>query len=315
MLTAAVNPSADPWAFSAHPQVWLLIASLVGAFVYAVRVLGPRAVAPGETIVSRRQVACFIGAISILWFGSDWPMHDISEEYLYSAHMLQHMLFSYFLPPLALLATPEWLLRILIGRGRAYAGLRWLTKPVVAGVTFNLVVMVTHIPGLVNRSAENSPLHYTLHVMLVSTALLMWMPIVGPFRELHMGWGAKMIYLFLQSVVPTVPAGWLTFAEGVVYKHHDIPVRVFGLSATDDQQIAGAVMKLGGATFLWIIVIWMFFKRFAARFNEDNTYRRSEHLPRAEITGHADLPLTYDEVSAAFDRSPAPDEPLKGTSQ
>jgi hypothetical protein len=74
-------------------------------------------------------------------------------------------------------------------------------------------------------------------------------------------------------------------------------------------------MKLGGATFLWIIVIWMFFKRFAARFNEDNTYRRSEHLPRAEITGHADLPLTYDEVSAAFDRSPAPDEPLKGTSQ
>ena len=56
---------------------------------------------------------------------SDWPIHDIGEQYLYSAHMLQHMMLTYFLPPLALLATPEWLLRVLVGNGRAYAVLRW----------------------------------------------------------------------------------------------------------------------------------------------------------------------------------------------
>ena len=49
----------------------------------------------------------------MLWAASDWPMHDIGEQYLYSAHMLQHMMLSYFLPPLVLLATPEWLLRVL----------------------------------------------------------------------------------------------------------------------------------------------------------------------------------------------------------
>ena len=64
----------------------------------------------------------------------------------------------------------------------------------------------------------------------------------------------KCIYLFLQSVVPTVPAGWLTFAEGVVYKHYNQPVRVWGISATDDQQIAGAIMKIGGSMFLWALV-------------------------------------------------------------
>jgi putative membrane protein len=301
-MIAAVDAAADPWAFRAHPQVWLLIGALAGAYIYAIRVLGPRAVPAGVAPASRRQLLCFVSAIVLLWFASDWPMHDISEEYLYSAHMLQHMLMSYFVPPLALLATPEWLLRLLIGNGRTYSAIKWLCKPVVAGVAFNLIVMITHIPALVNKSAANSPLHYLLHVILVTGALLMWMPILGPFRELQMGWGGKMIYLFLQSVVPTVPAGWLTFAEGIVYKHYDVPTRVFGLTATEDQQIAGA-------TFLWALVVWMFFKRFASKFEQDNSYRRSTHMPRAEIIGHADEPLTYGEVTAQFDRAPAPSEP------
>ena len=78
---------------------------------------------------------------------------------------------AYFLPPLALLATPEWLLRVhrrrRPRRTRAAAG---SAKPVVAGVLFNLAVMVTHIPGVVNASVESpSPvLHYLLHVMVVS---------------------------------------------------------------------------------------------------------------------------------------------------
>jgi putative membrane protein len=84
-----------------------------------------------------------------------------------------------------------------------------------------------------------------------------------------------MIYLFLMSVVPTVPAGWLTFAEGAVYSQYgNQPVRVWGLSATHDQQLAGAVMKLAGGMYLWAIVIFMFFRRFAKGAREENTYRR-----------------------------------------
>ncbi len=101
----------------------------------------------------------------MLWAASDWPLHDISEEYLYSAHMLQHMMLTYFLPPLVLLATPEWLLRVLIGNGRGYRVLAWLCRPVVAGVAFNAVVIVTHIPTVVNTSVDNGPMHYGLHLL------------------------------------------------------------------------------------------------------------------------------------------------------
>ena len=308
-IFANFDITADPWAYHFHPEVWALVLSLIAAWFYVVRVIGPKAVAPGAAIVTRRQKNYFIAAMALLYVASDWPIHDIGENYLYLVHMLQHMMLTYFLPPLALMALPEWLLRLIIGKGRAYTGLKFMAKPIVAGVLFNLVVMLTHAPGLVNASTVNGPLHYTLHFTLVMTALLMWMPVIGPFKELHMTYGPKMIYLFLQSVVPTVPAGWLTFAESVVYKHYLIPVRVWGLSVQDDQQTAGAIMKIGGSVFLWTIVIYMWFKRFTAGFDEEQSYVRNAQMPTQEITGHDDLPLTYEEVSQAFSRSPAAAEP------
>ena len=229
MIAEAANPLLDPWRFQAHPELWLLVGFLIGAYVYSVRVIGPQAV-PSGPVVTRRNITAFVAAMTVLWIASDWPMHDLAEEYLYSMHMLQHMALSYFVPPLALLALPEWMFRALIGEGRAYRVVRWFSKPVIAGVLFNVVVMVTHIPGLVNRSASSSPLHYSLHVLVVTSALLMWIPICGPAADFRIGYGGKMIYLFLMSIVPTVPAGWLTFAEGTVYKHYDMPHTRMGVS-------------------------------------------------------------------------------------
>ena len=83
MIAEAANPLLNPWRFQAHPEVWLLIVFVVGMYVYAIRVLGPRA-GVGTVVVSRRNVTAFVAGIALLWFATDWPMHDISEEYLYS---------------------------------------------------------------------------------------------------------------------------------------------------------------------------------------------------------------------------------------
>ena len=308
MTHLAVDLPVDPLAYQWHPEVWLLVGFLTGAYVYMVRVIGPKAVGAGRTVVTRTNIVTFVGAMVVLWLASDWPLHDISEEYLYSAHMVQHMALSYFVPPLALMATPPWLARILLGDGRLYRVVTWFAHPVVAGVLFNASVMILHIPLLVNESVQNGPLHYLLHVMVVSTSLLMWLPVCGPVPELRIGVAGAMIYLFLQSVVPTVPAAWLTFAEGVVYQAYDTPVRLWGISATDDQQLAGAIMKTAGGFYLWAIVIYLFFTKFAARHDESYDYRRRGRMPAAEITGHAELPLTTADVERAFAESVAPPE-------
>jgi len=289
----------DPWRYQLHLEVWLLIAFLVGSYIYVVRVLGPRAVPAGEPIITRRQLVCFITGILIMFLSTDWPMHDIAEEYLYSVHMFQHMSLTYFMPPLVVLATPEWFVRVLVGNGRAYRALRFFTFPVRAGLLFNLGVVVSHIPGVVNASVSNGPLHYFVHVLLVLTSILMWMPVCGPLKELQMAPMPKMIYLFLNSVVATIPAGWLTFAEGVVYKHYNIPTRVWGVSVSNDQQIAGAIMKLGGSIFLWTIIVAMFFRHFVKTFRDENKndYNKVEAI------------LTTADVERAFQATAPAEEP------
>lgn len=289
----------DPWRYQLHLEVWLLIAFLVGSYIYVVRVLGPRAVPAGEPIITRRQLVCFVTGILIMFLSTDWPMHDIAEEYLYSVHMFQHMSLTYFMPPLVVLATPEWFVRVLVGNGRAYRALRFFTFPVRAGLLFNLGVVISHIPGVVNASVSNGPLHYFVHVLLVLTSILMWMPVCGPLKELQMAPMPKMIYLFLNSVVATIPAGWLTFAEGVVYKHYNIPTRVWGVSVSNDQQIAGAIMKLGGSIFLWTIIVAMFFRHFVKTFRDENKndYNKVEAI------------LTTADVERAFQATAPAEEP------
>jgi putative membrane protein len=270
----------DPWRFQLHIEVWLLVAFLIASYVYVVRVLGPRAVPAGETVVTKRQLWAFMGGIGILWFATDWPMHDIGEEYLYSVHMFQHMALTYFMPPLVVLATPEWFIRTLIGNGGVYRAVRFLGHPVRAALLFNVGVMISHVPGVVNASVSNGPLHYFVHVLLVLTSILMWLPVCGPLPELQISPMSKMIYLFLNSVVATVPAAWLTFAEGVVYKQYNTPVRVWGVTVSNDQQMAGAIMKLGGSSFLWTIIVVMFIRHFVRTFRTENSraYVRSDDL-------------------------------------
>jgi putative membrane protein len=294
-MLAEVTEFANPWRFQRHVEVWLLMVVIIASYIYAINVIGPRAVGNG-VVVTRRQITAFTVGAALMWLATDWPVHDISEEYLYSVHMVQHMTLAYFVPPLILIATPAWLFHSIFGDGRGRKVLRFFAWAPIAGVLFNLVVMVTHIPALVNQSVSNGALHYGLHVIVVLAALLMWIPVCSPDPSLRINYGGKMIYLFLMSVIPTVPAAWLTFADNAVYKQYDIAVRVWGLSVETDQQLGGAVMKTFGGIYLWSIIVVIFFRRFIRGFF-------------AEV-GYAEKPLMFSDVEAAFDKSTAPAETM-----
>ena len=97
-----------------------------------------------------------------------------------------------------------------------------------------------------------------------------------------------------------MPAAWLTFAEGIVYDAYDQPVRLWGITAVQDQQLAGAVMKVAGGLFLWSIVIYIFFKRFAVQDSDAYDFRRDGKMPTAEIVGNDETPLTTEDVEREF---------------
>jgi putative membrane protein len=256
---------ANPWRFQAHPEVWALVAALVMLGVYVTRVIAPKVATAGGVegagpAVTGRQKASFAGAVAVLWLAAEWPMHDIGEQYLYSVHMLQHTLLTMVMPPLFLVATPTWLARLILGSGTAGRAVSWLTKPVVAGVAFNLFVALTHWQGLVNQATRNGALHYSIHLVLVVLAIFAWAPVCGPIPERRLALPAQCAYLFTMSIIPTLPAAWLTFAENPVYRAYDVPVRVFNMSIAADQATAGFIMKVGTGFYLWALIAILFFK-------------------------------------------------------
>lgn len=279
------------WEYEFHPEVWLLIAGLVAMAVYSVRSIGPLVVETGTPVVTRGQKWAFGSGVALLWLAADWPMHDIAEEHLYSVHMIQHLLIAFVVPPLLLLAMPAWLARLIVlEEGRPQRILRFMARPLVAGVLFNVLQVATHWGAVVDLSVENGAFHYVLHLLVFVSALLMWFPVLGPLREMQMSEPGKMLYLFLMSIIPTVPAGWLTFAEGIVYDSYDHPDPLMGISARQDQQAAGAVMKVVGGFYLWILIAIRFFRLAGAYRVADEEARRAR---RRES-------LTFDEVQRQF---------------
>jgi putative membrane protein len=241
--------------------VWLLVFGLGGLYLVALGVLGPRYVSPGERTASRRQIGCFAAGLFVLWLGSDWPVHNLAENYLYSVHMVQHMLYSLVAPPLLLMGLPPWLLRWMLRPAWLKAVVALATRPLVALVMFNAVVVLTHLPSVVDLTLQSHFAHFGAHAIIVGTSLALWWPVVGPLPEMsRLTKPAACLYLFAQSIVPTVPASFLTFSGSAIYDYYETVPRLGGLSAAEDQRIAGLIMKVVGGLYLWIIITVLFFK-------------------------------------------------------
>ncbi|HEX2142722.1 MAG TPA: cytochrome c oxidase assembly protein, partial [Candidatus Limnocylindria bacterium] len=293
-VVAAVAPQWVP-----HPEVWLLVGGLVGLYAYAARVIGPKVVPAGVPSVTRSQWRWFGGGIVLLWVAADWPVHDIGEQHLYLVHMAQHTVLTLLIPPMLLMATPEWLARLVLGRGRVDHWVHTLARPIPAAIAFNALALLSHWQVVVNTASQNGLFHYGMHTAIVVSAFLLWIPVCGPLPELRISMPAQMLYLFVTSIVPTVPGAWLVFAEGAVYSVYDIPDRLWGVSVTSDQQVAGAIMKLGAGTYLWVIIAVLFFT-WASR------HAAAEQVPSVRAAGGT---LTWDQVQAELDRlPPGPEE-------
>jgi putative membrane protein len=295
-----------------------MILALGLLYLYATRVVGPKAVPEGEPIVTRSQSRWFFAGLVVLWVAADWPLHDLAEDYLYSAHMVQHLLLTWVVPPMMLIATPEWLARLVLGRARTYRVFRFVTRPLVAGLAYNALFALSHAPVVVDDSVRWAGFHFTAHLVLVLSALVMWNCVCGPLKELRLSLPTQCIYLFLMSVLPTIPGGWLVFAEGIVYSAyvHSWP-KLWGLTPADDQQLAGFIMKVIGGLYLWSIIVVLFFRWGREQDALAVEQRKTRRLARVAAAKESedessDEPaddgsvLTFSEVAEAFERTPAP---------
>jgi putative membrane protein len=206
-----VGLEAFPW--HPHPEVFGIALALIVGYWYAIRRLAPRTMYPvGEPAVTRRQIVWFAFGVAAFLLVEATPIHDIGAGSLYSVHMVEHLVLTLVFPPAILHGTPRWLMQLIVRP--VLPLLRVVTKPLVALLLFNVVIAVSHIPSVVAAAITSELAHLTLHLALVGTAFLMWWPVIGPVPEIpKLAPFMAMGYLFLQSLVPTVPASFLTIAE------------------------------------------------------------------------------------------------------
>jgi len=259
MILSHGNPTVSPLAPHLHLDV-IAVVVLVGlAYWLALTHLGPRVLPDGERPCSGRQARLLVAAVATLWVFSEWPVHDLAEGYLYSVHMLQHSVYTFILPPLFILGTPPWLWRWLL---RPVMGVfRRLVRPWVAVAVFSTVTVVTHLPALVTAAVRSGPAHLGQHVALVLAAAAMWWPLLGPLPEaprlaapVH-----RMIYVFFQSLVPSVVGSSLIWAQAVPYRVYEELPRLWGIDALEDQRWAGTIMEVveGGLLLGFMVIVFL----------------------------------------------------------
>jgi len=271
-----------PPAWQPHVDTWVLVAAIAAAYAIAVVRVGPRYAEPGRAAVTRLQAVCFGLGVAAIWVAADWPIHDIAERYNYSIHMVQHLVLSMVATPLLLLGTPAWMLRaILRPPSYLFRAVRFCARFLPALIVFNLVLVFTHWPALVDFSLRSGLAHFLIHALIFVSALVVWMPVLGPLPEIpRLSPLPRMLFLFAQSIVPTIPASFLTFGSSPLYRFYEGVPHLWGLSTLDDQRLAGLIMKIGGGLLLWLIIAVIFFRWAGEEDRRIAARRRWQDLDR-----------------------------------
>jgi putative membrane protein len=268
-------------AWTAHAEVWLLVVAIAAGYAFAVKRLGPVLAPTGTKVVPRFQVTTFSAGLLAMWVASDWPIHDLGERYFFWVHMVQHTTYAIIAAPLLLMGTPTWLARWLLSPRWLLKSVRYLTRLIPATLIFNFVIILTHIPAVVDASLHHALLHFSLHALILVSSLIVWMPLLSPLPEVpRLQPLARMLFLFLQSVVPTVPASFLTFGDHPLYKFYETVPRLWGISALDDMRFAGLIMKILVGFSLWITITVVFFRWHNAEEKGSPAQRVSRDLDR-----------------------------------
>lgn len=264
-----------PHPFAPHDGSWLAPEPPVALGIIAATVLYLWAVGPlrrryrWADAVDRRQTVYFLAAMAIAFVSLQGPLHELSDYYLLSAHMVQHLLVTMIMPPLLLKGLPPWLVDKLLGLPLVYPIARRLTSPFITLGMFSSVFAIWHAPQFYQAALGNEVIHALEHQLFMASAILMWWPVFSPSRLLpRLNDPLAIMYLFLQSIVSTILGAIITFAGEPIYPYYGAAFRVINISALDDQQAAGLIMWLGGAAITLFLITIRFF-RWLELDNED----------------------------------------------
>jgi putative membrane protein len=247
--------AAWTWTWRPLPGVWLFVLGLYGAH----RVVNRRWTDEAETHrAGRRRFAAFAGAAFLIWASLDWPLGPLGASYLASIHMLQFILVGVAAPALLLLSVPPAAFRAL-GKSRAFPLIRGVTHPLSAFMIFNFAMTISNWPGVVDTLMGTQLGSFALDLSWILAGLLFWYPVIVAFPHgERFAPIYKIGYLALNAFLIRPPFAMMIFSESPIYGIYELAPPLGGVDPLADQQLGGAIMKIGTAWIMAIGVIVVF---------------------------------------------------------
>ena len=252
----------DAYAWSWNPE-GLVVLLLAGAYALAARTYP----------TARWRIVCFAAAIALLLAVTVTPLHTLAMHYLLTVHLLQNVVLAEWAPLLLVLAVPPSLAAALTRAGF----LRTLTHPAVALPLWLANYMLWHLPWIYDTALENphSLLHLE-HAMYLLTGVAFWWSVVqdephrlAPGRRGAVVFGAFVLASPIGLVLALVPDAIYDF-------YVDAPRRLWGLSALEDQQLAGVLMALEQAVVFFAAFTFWFLRFFEEEERREDVDRSPE---------------------------------------
>ena len=285
--------------FSVHPSTTIGIAIFAAAYIWRAK-QGPAAAdrlpvtvtattadagqldmaaaPPGPTPAQR---LAYFSSLALLFLTLNGPLHDLSDFYLFSGHMVQHLILTLVVPPLMIFGTPGWMLRPVLRKAPLFAAARKLTSITSCFVIFNVVLALWHLPPLYNLALANHGIHILQHLMFIAASVLMWWPLLSPLPELpRAAYPAQMLYCFLMVIPMSIISIYIAMADTLLYPAYATAPRIMGITPMEDQQYGGLIMWIPGGVFFYAVMTVVFFK-WASRGEDTEESAQVGWVPKA----------------------------------
>jgi putative membrane protein len=217
----------------------------------------------------RKHTLYFGVGLLTLWVALETPIDTISDHYLDSVHMLQHVLLGFVAPPLMLLGLSPRMAGILV----RFPFVRAITEPIPAQVVAAGVMIAWHVPALYDATLRSESLHVVEHLMFIGAGLLLYWPmleVTSAYARWHMAPVIKLLYMLVATLPQDGVALVLLFSREPFYDFYvQAPRLVANLTPLIDQTLAGATLMILGKATMAIAALAVFYRWFGGEHLAD----------------------------------------------
>lgn len=231
-------------AWDWEPSIVLGCAALVGAYLWGTRMR------PGWRLWP------FLSGVLVLALALLSPLDVLSDEYLFTAHMIQHLLLILVVPPLLLAGFDQEVLRRLLRYRVAAAAERVFGWPPLAWFLGTGTLILWHVPVFYNGALADEDIHVLEHLDFLVTSCMFWWPVTTPLPERRLGLLASFAYLISGAAANAALAVFIAAGPLGLYPAYFSPEDSLGIlplirdgwgfSPADDQRYGGFVMLVAG---------------------------------------------------------------------